>query len=88
MRGALGGRAAGGASTVTGVDRHLGADDQREAEPARSHMRAHHAMDAIPVGQGKRRQPEGVCLLDELVGTTRPFEKREVALAPQRDVGH
>ena len=51
-------------------------------------MRAHRAVDAIAVGQGEPRQAEGVCLLDQLVGATRPFEEREVALAPQRDVGH
>ena len=88
VRGALGRRAAGGAGAVLGADRHLRAEDQREAELARPHMRAHRAMDAIAVGEGERRQPEGVCLLDELVGATRPFEKREVTLAPQRDVGH
>ena len=70
------------------ADRHLGAEDQREAERARPHVRAHHAMDTVPVGQRERRQPECVCLLDQLVGVTRPFEEREVALAPQRDVGH
>ena len=88
MRGELSRRAAGGAGAVLGADRHLRAEDQQEAELARPHMRAHRAMDAITVGQGERRQPEGVCLLDQLVGAARPLEKREVALAPQRDVGH
>ena len=88
VRDTLGGCVAGGAGAVLGADRDLRAEDQRDAERARPHMRAHRAVDAIAVGQGEPRQAEGVCLLDQLVGGTRPFEKREVALAPQRDVGH
>ena len=70
------------------VDRDLGADDEVHAELARLHMGPHHAVDAVAVRQRERPDPEGMGLLDQLVGVTRPFEKREVALAPERDVTH
>ena len=70
------------------VDGHLGADDQAHAQLLRLHVRPHHAVHAVAVGQGERLDPERMRLLDQLVGVTRPVEKREVAPAPERDVHH
>ena len=83
-----GGRRIGDGSSITYG--HLGTDDEAQTQLPRLPMRAHHAVDAVAVGQRQRRQTAGMRLLHQLLGMAGALEKREVALAPERNVlaGH
>jgi hypothetical protein len=64
--------------------RDLRAEHELQPELARLDVRAHHAVHAVAIGQGQRRQSEPLRFLDEFLGPTRALEERVVALAPQR----
>ena len=66
--------------------RQLGPAHQVHAELAGPHVGAHDAVHAIPVGQREAGQAQGVGLLDQLLGMGGAFQKRVVALAPERRV--
>jgi hypothetical protein len=62
---------------------------QLPAARLRLDVRPHDAVYAVAIGNRERRQIELFRSLDELLGIARAFEKRSVALAPERHVrGH
>ena len=67
------------------LDRDLGPGDQRHAELARLHMGLDQAVDPVAIRQGQTGEPERGGGLHQLLGMTRPFEKRKMTLAPERD---
>jgi hypothetical protein len=66
--------------------RDLRADDQMEAKLPRLYVRADDPVDAVAVGKGKRLEAKTMGLVHQFVGMARPFEEREVTLAPQRNI--
>ena len=69
------------------VDRDLRTDDQPQPDFPGLHMRPHHAVNPIPVGQSQRRQAEANRFLHQLVRMARAFEKRKITFAPEGNVG-
>ncbi len=52
----------------------------------RLHVRTHHAIDPVTIGQSKRTKTKPMGFDHELFRMTRALEERVVALAPQRRV--
>ncbi len=64
----------------------LRANQQVHAEFHRFDMRAHDAVHAVAIRERKRRQVQRLRARDQFFRMTGAFEKRAVALAPQRDI--
>ena len=69
------------------VQRDLGAHDEGDAKLLGPDVGADDAGDPVPVREGERTDPVLVAGLDQLFRVRRPFQEREVAFAPERDVG-
>ena len=61
---------------------HLAADDEMDSHLFRLHVGAHHAVDAVPVREGKGGEAELPGLLHEFLRTARPLQKGVIALDP------
>ena len=66
--------------------RHLAAEDGRQRNRARGLGEAHHAVEAVVVGQGQRIQPEPVRLGHELLGVAAAVEEAESRVRVQLGV--
>ena len=67
--------------------RDLGAHDEGDAKLLGPNMGADGAGDPIPVREGERADPVLVAGLDQFLRVGCPFQEREVALAPEGNVG-
>ena len=85
VAGAVGGQQQDGGAVGDG---HPGADDQVQAQFPGLHVGAHGAVDAVPVGQAERLDPQLRRPLQQLLGMARPLQERVVALAVEGRVGH
>ena len=69
-------------------ERELGAEHRGHADLASGFREAHHAVEAVVVGQRERVEPEPRGFLRELFGMARTVEEAEVRVAVQLRVRH
>ena len=65
----------------------LGAEDGGQAEGPRGLGEAHHAVEAVVVGEGQRAEPQARRLGRQLLGVAGPVEEAEVRVRVQLGVG-
>ena len=70
------------------VDRDVAAEDGGQSHRARGLGEAHHAVEAVVVGDGQRRQLQALGFLHQLLGVRRSGEEGEVGVAVKFGVGH
>jgi hypothetical protein len=51
-------------------------------------MSADNSIDSVPIGKSQGRKTKAMSFLDKLIGVACPFQKREIALAPEGDIKH
>jgi hypothetical protein len=64
------------------------ADDEMHAKLSCTDVRFDDAVDPITIGDGERAESKSVSLFDELLWVRGSLQKRPVALAPKRNIGH
>ena len=69
-------------------ERQLGAEDRREAVVARGEREAHHAVEAVVVGDGQAGEPEARRFDRQLLGMAGAVEEGEVGVAVELGVRH